>query len=427
MTPTTTLPPNAPGCPTNSLADSTAPRPLGRAAAVLQRCLGVLQRSFFNAANESGPDDVKDGEIGIANAFIILQDDWLEIPFGDQVYDDGINQCIQRLDRAAAEEMVRKFYTFRGQATRTWGGLPFYVGHPDHPLFADEDSDKKAYGWIMNLQVRQEALAMQVKWSDAGKELIAQAHYKYFSQHWRVEKSTDASGNIIGTPIWLISAGLTNNPNWHVTPLANEATKVNHKQKEHVMLEKLRVLLGMANTATEAEVETAIAGIQATAATVPTLQQAMANEKTAREAAEAGASAGKTAADATLLAANTARTEAETALKAEKTAHIETMVNSAITRGAIVEADKDQWLKDLADDFANKSIELKKATDAIKTTQTTVNDASRKSQAHNTQGKILDAVNSRMEKSKLSYHDAYMAVQTEQPELFKEEAVKDGE
>ena len=116
--------------------------------------------------------------------------------------------------------MVAQFQSFRGRLGRLFGGLPFYVGHPDLPT-SSELVDRKAYGWIMALEAREDGLYGQVKWSDAGAELLRNAHFKYLSPYWEAREIASENGRRIFRPIVLLSAGLTNQPNIPVRPLAN--------------------------------------------------------------------------------------------------------------------------------------------------------------------------------------------------------------
>ena len=116
-----------------------------------------MKKTLIMLANEAAdpPAPVQAGArwmVPCGNSFVILQDDWIVVPYGDQEYDDGTYHCVQRLTRRAAENMVNAFHSWRGQITRRFAGLPWYIGHPDHPVFTNEDTDKKAYGWIMDLQ-----------------------------------------------------------------------------------------------------------------------------------------------------------------------------------------------------------------------------------------------------------------------------------
>jgi hypothetical protein len=166
-----------------------------------------------------GPRRGEETSPALANAFTLLQEEWLQLsPYGDFPHARGV----QRVDRAAAEAMVAQFNSFSGRAGRLFGGVPFYAGHPDLPG-ANELADRKAYGWIVELAAREDGLHGRVKWSDAGLELLRNAHYKFLSPFWEAKEIAAENGRKIYRPTALISAGLTNQPNIPVKPLANEA------------------------------------------------------------------------------------------------------------------------------------------------------------------------------------------------------------
>ena len=167
-------------------------------------------------ANECASASRPRGEDG---PFTILQPDWVQLsPYGDFPHTRGL----QRVDRDAAESMVAAFESFLGKASRLFGGVPFYAGHPDLPGASDH-ADQKAYGWITKLEARADGLFGLAKWSDAGRELLRQAHYKYLSPYWEATEIGRENGRKIFRPIALISVGLTNQPNIPVRPLANDA------------------------------------------------------------------------------------------------------------------------------------------------------------------------------------------------------------
>jgi hypothetical protein len=152
------------------------------------------------------------------NEFTLLQDEWLQLsPYGDFPHARGI----QRVDRKAAEEMVAQFNSFSARAGRLFGGVPFYAGHPDLPG-ASESVDRKAYGWIIELNTRDDGFYGRVKWSEAGLNLLRNAHYKFLSPFWEAKEVASESGRKVYRPTALISVGLTNQPNIPVRPLANE-------------------------------------------------------------------------------------------------------------------------------------------------------------------------------------------------------------
>jgi hypothetical protein len=154
----------------------------------------------------------------LENQFTIEQEEWLQLsPLGDFRHARGV----QRVDRSAAEAMVAQFNSFRGRLGRLFGGVPFYVGHPDLPG-ASEIVDRKAYGWIAEIETREDGLYGRVKWSDAGRELLRNAHFKFYSPYWEAREIGSENGHRVFRPVALISVGLTNQPNIPVRPLANE-------------------------------------------------------------------------------------------------------------------------------------------------------------------------------------------------------------
>lgn len=156
---------------------------------------------------------------GLSNRFELLQEEWLQLaPYGEFPHSRGL----QRVDRAAAQGMVEQFHSLRGRAGRLFGGAPFYVGHPDLPG-ATEAADRKAYGWVEDLEAREEGLFGRVKWSEAGLELLRNGHFKFLSPFWEARAIGVENGKRVYRPVALVSVGLTNQPNIPVRPLANEA------------------------------------------------------------------------------------------------------------------------------------------------------------------------------------------------------------
>jgi hypothetical protein len=146
------------------------------------------------------------------------QDDYLQLsPIGVFPHPRGL----QNVDKAALEAIVKNFKSFFSRLGRRFAGLPFYVGHPDVQGYSNSYSDRKAYGWIMDLEAREDGLYGRTKWSAAGRELIRNGHYKFLSPTWSVENIGNNSGQPVYRPTQLISVGLTNEPNLPVLPLAN--------------------------------------------------------------------------------------------------------------------------------------------------------------------------------------------------------------
>jgi hypothetical protein len=180
-------------------------------------CSPAEENSAGNSSASASTEEVNAHSDSLPNQFTLLQEDWVQLsPFGDFPHTRGL----QRVDRTAADGMVAQFNSFRARLGRLFGGVPFYVGHPDLPSSSDV-VDRKAYGWIMEVEAREDGFYGRVKWSDAGMELLRNAHYKYLSPFWEAREIGQENGRRIYRPIALISAGLTNQPNIPVRPLAN--------------------------------------------------------------------------------------------------------------------------------------------------------------------------------------------------------------
>jgi hypothetical protein len=176
--------------------------------------------------NTEGAEDTEGTEAGetieqgIANEFAITEPEWLQLsPYGDFPHGRGM----QRVSESSAREMVARFNSFRSRAGRLFGGLPIYVGHPD-AAGANELADRKAYGWIVELEARGDGFYGRAKWSEAGIGLLRNAHFKYLSPFWEAREASIENGRRLFTPVALISVGLTNQPNIPVRPLANETS-----------------------------------------------------------------------------------------------------------------------------------------------------------------------------------------------------------
>jgi hypothetical protein len=59
---------------------------------------------------------------------------------------------LQQVDKTSLETLVKNFNSFFARLGRHFAGLPFYVGHPDVRGFENTYTDRKAYGWIMDLR-----------------------------------------------------------------------------------------------------------------------------------------------------------------------------------------------------------------------------------------------------------------------------------
>lgn len=201
--------------------------------------------------------------------------EWIEVPFGNHDHREGL----QVLDRESAEAIVESFR--EEKASKRFAGLPIYVGHPDHPAFADAYKDKSAKAWIKEIALAPGALRLRTHWNASGRHLVANEEYKYFSPTWGAIPIAGRSAAY--RPVRLKSVGLTNEPNIGVMPLTNE--KETPMQTLPPWLVKL---LGLADDATEEHVKEKLAEVMKRldeSEKANALQ--LANEQTARAGLEA--------------------------------------------------------------------------------------------------------------------------------------------
>ncbi len=338
-----------------------------------------------------------------------LSADWLRIPFGDHPH----AQAVQRLSRASAEALANDFHGIAGRLGRLFGGVPIFVGHPDDPRLANQFPDKRSYGWIMDVEARADGLYLKPKWSAAGEELLANAHYKWFSPFWGC-RDLGQSPRIV-EPVRLISLGLTNTPNIQgILPLANAETRT----EREVMKSKLIKSLALAEDASDEAVVAAVAALQTTIANQKTelaaAGTALANEKTARESALSN--------EKTAAAAREAQLQSD--LSNSRKAHIELVLDNALSAGKITPAQRPQWAADLEKDLAGKLTELANAKPVLNTSSKTGGLGGRNSSVNAAAGdrrdKVLTLVNERMTKTREDYPTAFANIRRANPALFDE-------
>ena len=89
------------------------------------------------------------------NSFTIEQSEFLQLsPIGVFHHTRGL----QQVDASALAALAKNFNSFIARLGRRFAGIPFYIGHPDVPGFESIYPDRKAYGWIMNVEVREDGL-----------------------------------------------------------------------------------------------------------------------------------------------------------------------------------------------------------------------------------------------------------------------------
>lgn len=203
-------------------------------------------------------------------------------------------------------------------------------------LAGKEGKPSPARGWIVALEARDNGVWAKVEWTEEGRDLVAGGSYGFISPVFTFTKAKPHQ------VVALLRAALTNDPN--LTDLTSLHSK------ENAMLEELRKLLGLPETADEAAAIAAITAMHvaqaAHAADLGRIAEAAGAVKdakpdailTALQARNAGGDEGLRGLVVTLqsqlstLQADNARARSEAAIEA------------ALTAGKIVPASKAQWL-----------------------------------------------------------------------------------
>lgn len=235
--------------------------------------------------------------------------EWVElIPPGPNVSGrDGR----QWLFDAQAEMLVQS--SFAGRAI----DLPIDWEHAtQHRAVKGEDAP--AAGWIKRLEIRNGALWGLVDWTPRGSAQVINREYRFLSPVFDFDPDTTRIAR-------LVSAGLTNKPNFLLTALNQEITENTPVKLSPALLASL----GLPETATEEQALAATAQLKATA-------QAANTERTNLEQFVPRADYN------TLLArATNAETALETQTKAEHAKQVDAAITAATQGGKITPATVD--------------------------------------------------------------------------------------
>lgn len=409
---------------------------------------GIRGLGRVTLANEAPEEAV------LANEGMVVDADELVVPFGDHklLRKEGgrIVTYVQRLDQATGEKMVAHFNSLRSRLARRFGGLPIYIGHPDAQGMEAEYPDTKAYGWIEGMSVGETGLVLKPKWSAAGSELLANAHYKYFSPAFNVLKDevTEERGVKIARPYGLQSVGLTNKPNIPVLPLVNEEPVIEQpKENEMNLLQRLLALVGLETVKTEDDV---VSFVSQAVAALKKIKEATDARWKAEDAARMALPNEAPAEDrliallggldesATLLANEVQTrqrvetdladvkakcTAAEEALKTSRRGHAELLFANAAREGRVTPAQKDGWIGKFDQDFDGTVTLLANEKKKVKTSSVVTDLGKRNSTEADRRGKILELVNARMASTGEDYTTAFVAVEKDSNNaaLFQEQ------
>jgi hypothetical protein len=246
------------------------------------------------------------------------QEHWVQLsPFGDFGNVSGTARVIQRFRKEDARHICDEFNSTIRRITQPLG-MPFYIGHPDHPRFTGQPGheDTRSYGRGKEMQVRHDTdcaacaafanatgeadaapcqehgLFVRMHWNDEGARLIANESFHGHSVNWAAIPAGMERGVQVFRPVRVKSAGFTNEPNIPVRPasLANAAESSGGEQQpvQYIVPPRLKLLAGFQED-DEVTMEQVIAALEkgrpvdkANEANRAELERQLANERRAR-------------------------------------------------------------------------------------------------------------------------------------------------
>lgn len=320
-----------------------------------------------------------------------LQPDAIPVPYGTRktlAMGPQVGEIDEAFTRHGAEAIAADLAERSGK--KGFKGYPVYHGHPDAPApVGTKYPNKAAVGWITAVEPGATEAVFHVRWlSNPGEG------FSHCSPYWG--GTFDASKKLLVVTKFK-SLGLTNDPDYDDMSLPHEGAGEENNpgtpgetNKERRMDPKaIAKLLGLPETATEEEINAAIA--------------------TALKAKADAEAQAKTAGDA--------KTTAETALEHERQAHRGTILDRAVADGRITAAERGVWEARLAHEksFGNEV----KALDALPKKLKTDPSAKGGRPANANRDQVVALAHEKMAGDRsLDFSAAYQAVKAERPELW---------
>lgn len=345
--------------------------------------------------------------LGISNEWPNATGGWLRLAeYGDWPHARGV----QRFTRSSADRMAAYFKSLRGRLARRFGGLPVFIGHPDDPTFAGQSGhdDTRAYAWIADMDAREDGLYVLPRWSQAGRELLGNAFYKFLSPRWAMRH---LDGDVF-EPVRLISIGLTNQPNIPGEAIANEEKVVmeNHDTMERPV-EALDVL-ELLGVDPEGDWQAACRDLAANAQrweqeaaslSLGNEELTAENERFYRIACES----------------DRRRENVEVQFANERNARIDLLLDHAMLRGRILPHERETWQRGLEADFETGLHELANTACTLQT-QPRTQGLGRRAPLVQKRRDFLALVNERTETTGEDFASAWSATKRERPDLYEQ-------
>jgi hypothetical protein len=314
----------------------------------------TIQRRF--AACNEARDGVYCAQTAASNEADWQQGWMLIAPYGDQanaavdLKTGERTRIVQRFTPDDAAAVVNDFKALSTRIRRFFAGVNLHHGHPDMPgpgrtaKQARDAAASSVIGTITELEARPDGLWAKAALNEKGAELLETTKGLCPSTYWWMTPEAGEGEPKVMRPYTLKSVGLVPNPN-----LATAAVNQEPDMKKSEIIAALRKAgREVGDDAAESDLLGAIEGLGAdrtAAVNAKTTEEqalaaaniALADERTAREAAEERARKAEEAKTQAEAAASNARAEAVTAA-----------VHAAVETGRITLAEADTWKGRLA-------------------------------------------------------------------------------
>lgn len=343
----------------------------------------------------------------------------LEVPYGRFAgINDRRERVVQVLDKEAAETMAGVFSNTESvvQKVRRWitqgfnrrSDVPLYVGHPDDPN--SKTTDDTSYGWLAGIVANEDNMHLIYDVNDEGRALVASQKFRFHSPRWNVSPVANSKSEV--RPCHLISAGFTNNNNIPVAPLSNDELGNDPKDESdgdergegegaasnscpmcgegederRTVRQKLYLEADATPEQVQAAIDSRAAELQRLAADIDALKKQLADEQTARAAAETATAAANSLVREHEATISNLRSERDGAISNRDTAHkarVDAELRQLQKDGKLTPAQFTEQTEACAalsnDDFAIRIADLAKASPTMKTKAHTADAANGRS------------------------------------------------
>jgi len=198
-----------------------------------------------------------------SDRFALPADGWFQIAavgtMDKELEQPGAKEAVRVCQAVTADDLTAIANRFKD-----WAAQPGFSGllvDFDH-FSADQDKSTRAAAWIMNTEKRENGLWAQLRLTSTGKAALEGGDFRHFSPVLGFLPANYRAGDVVH-PVALLGGAFTNQPTFRgMVPLSNRLGDQVQTQTSGTNMDyksKLLALLGLPATATDAEIEAALA------------------------------------------------------------------------------------------------------------------------------------------------------------------------